>query len=210
MVDPPSDGRISRAFTAPAGDYDVYVALAEKADVTSSAPRAVVHKETVHVPDLKSALATSSVIVADTIEIDRENRRLNFEQQLDEPYRLWGNRITPAFATLYKRTGKLSLIFLVYNAALGANGKPDVEVQYDVYRRAGDGQSFVTKTNPELFNSETLPRAFSAASGDVIIAGRQVPLARFNDGEYRLKIVVTDKIAKQSLIRDVDFAVAGP
>src|SRR5439155_2521913 len=45
--------RIARAFTAPPGDYDVYVALAEKATIDIPRPRTVVIKQAVTVPDLK-------------------------------------------------------------------------------------------------------------------------------------------------------------
>lgn len=207
---PPSDGRISRAFTAAAGDYDVYVAFAEKPTAELPQPRMMVHKQAVHVPDLKSDLAVSSIIVADKIEIAPSNKRLSYEEQLDEPYALWGNRLTPALRDMYKRTEKLSVIFLVYNTAAAANDKPDVEVQYNFYRRTDATETFVTRTTPELFNTESLRREFSLAAGDLIIAGRETPLATFTDGDYHLKITVTDKIARKSLTRDVNFSVLGP
>jgi len=211
VLDDVKDGRITRAFTAPAGDYDVYVALSEKPDAAAPQPKTVVYKQTVQVPDLKSALATSSIIVADRIEIDPRNRRLNIEEQLDEPYAWWGNKLTPALRTRYGRSEKLSVIFLVYNTAARDDDKPDVEVQYNVYKRAaGAADAFINSAPPEMFNGGTLRREFSQAAGDLIIAGRQVPLSRFADGDYRLVITVADRIKNASITRDVSFTVAGP
>jgi hypothetical protein len=38
--------------------------------------------------------------------------------------------------------------------------------------------------------------------------GQAVPLASFPEGEYRLEIKVTDKLANKSVTRDVNFSVA--
>ena len=36
-----------------------------------------------------------------------------------------------------------------------------------------------------------------------------MPLASFPEGDYRLEIKITDKLANKSLTRDVNFSVAG-
>lgn len=199
--------RISRGFTAPPGDYDVYVALVEKATPEVSRPARVVIKQPVTVPDLKSGLATSSIIVADRIEIDRAARRLSLEEQLDEPYTLWGNRITPALRRSFGPGERLTLIFLVYGAAVSADDKPDVEVEYLFHRRTDGGETPFTRTRPERIDARTLGSSFSLAAGDVIIAGQEMPLARFPAGTYRLEILVTDRTTGQTLPRNVLFAV---
>jgi len=205
----PNDGRISRAFVAPPGEYDVYVALTEKPALEGPPPKTVVLKQAVSVPDLKSDLAVSSIIVYDRIEVDPRNGRPSFEDQLDEPYALWGTRLTPAIRNTFGRGENLSMIFLVYNASAAADDKPDVEVRYTFHRRADPAETFFTGARPEFFNAETLGRAFSLAAGDLIIAGQQMPLASFPDGEYRLEITVTDNTTRKSLTRDVTFAVGG-
>ena len=205
----PRDGRMSRGFTAPPGEYDVYVGLTEKATAEGTRPRTVVLKQEVTVPDLQSDFTVSSIFVVDKIEIDPGNRRLNFEEQLDEPYVWWGTRLTPALRTTFGRGDKLSVTFLVYNVAASSDDKPDVEVQYDFQRRAGTAETFFIRTRPELFNAHTLKRAFSVAAGDLIIAGQEMPLQRFRDGDYRLVITVTDKASGKSLTRDVPFTVRG-
>jgi hypothetical protein len=209
VVDPPTDGRISRAFAVPAGEYDVYVALREMPHTGVTLLKTVVLKQAVSVPDLKSGLAVSSIIVVDHIEMDRANRRLNFEEQLDEPYRWWGIRMTPATGTRLAHSGKLSVIFLVYNTAAAADDKPDVEVQYSFHQKAAAADTFFTSTKPELFNRQTLPPGFSLAAGDLLIAGQEMPLAAFPEGDFRLEVKVTDKANGQSLTRDVYFTVVG-
>jgi hypothetical protein len=203
-------GRITRAFAAPPGEYDVYVALREHAGEATAEPKTVVVKQAVSVPDLKSGLAVSSIIVADRIQVDPRAGRLNFEEQLDEPYVWWGTRITPAVRDAFARSEKLAVTFVIYNAAAAAGDKPDVEVQYNFFRRTDTAEEFFTSTKPELFNAKTLPQTFSLAGGDLLIAGQQIPLAPFAQGAYRLGIVVTDKTNGKSITRDVYFTVTEP
>jgi hypothetical protein len=209
IFDKPKDGRFSRAFVAPAGEYDVYVALRERPSADVAQPKSVVFKQPVSLPDLGSDLAASSMIVAEKVEVEPGNRRLNFEEQLDEPYRLWGTTITPAIGTRFLRSSKLSVIFLIYHTGAAANDKPDVEVQYDFHRKIGATEAFFGRTSRQSFNVQTLRPEFSLAAGDVIIAGQDMPLALFPEGDYRLEINITDKTNENSLKRDVNFTVVG-
>ena len=108
-----------------------------------------------------------------------------------------------------RRGDKLSVTFLVYNVAASSDDKPDVEVQYDFQQKRGATETFFVRTRPELFNARTLKREFSLAAGDLIIAGQEMPLQRFLDGDYRLVITVTAKASRKSLTRDVHFTVRG-
>lgn len=209
MFDRPTDGRISRAFTAPPGEYDVYVGLREKPTTERPDPRTVVLKRNVRVPDLTSGLAVSSIIMADKIEVDSSNKRPSFEEQLDDPYVLWGARLTPAFRSTFGRHEKLSVMFLVYNTGATANDKPDVDVQYQFLQKAGPIETSFIRAPMEVFNARTLRPEFSLRAGDLVVAGQQWPLGRFPDGEYRLEITVTDHVTRTSLTRAVSFTVAG-
>jgi hypothetical protein len=204
----PSDGRISRAFAAPPGQWDVYVALREAQTSDAQLPKTVVFKREVDVPDLSTDLTVSSIITADKIEVDGDSKRPDFEDQLDDPYRLWGMRITPALETRFDRSKTLSVTFLVYNTGSFENDKPDVEIDYTVFQRSGKTETFFGKTNPQLFNSHTLPSDFSLSAGHLLVGGQAIPLARFPDGDFRLEITVTDKTSGRSLRRDVNFTVA--
>ena len=86
IVEGPINARISRAFTAPPGTYDVYVALTERPSGGTAKPKTAVVKQEVTIPDLKSGLTTSSIIVAEQVEADTDGGRATYEQQLDDPY----------------------------------------------------------------------------------------------------------------------------
>lgn len=209
IFDKPKDGRFSRAFVAPPGEYDVYVALRERPSADVTQPKMVVFKQPVSLPDLGSDLAASSIIVAEKVEVEPGSRRPNFEEQLDDPYRLWGTKITPAIGTKFLQSSKLSVIFLIYNTGFAASDKPDVEVQYGFHQKMGGTETFFGRPSPQSFNIQTLRPEFSLAAGDVIIAGQDMPLARFPEGDYRLEINVTDKTNGSSLKRDLNFTVVG-
>jgi hypothetical protein len=44
--------------------------------------------------------------------------------------------------------------------------------------------------------------------GHQLQTGQAVPLAGFPEGDYRLEIKVTDKLANKSITRDVNFSVS--
>jgi hypothetical protein len=209
FFDEPIDGRINRAFVAPAGQWDVYVALREPAAPDLPVPKTVVFKQEVDLPDLSTDLAVSSIIVADRVEPDAANKRLDFEDQIDHPYTLWGTRITPTLGTRFGHSRNLSVMFLVYNAEVAANDKPNVQIDYSFFRKNGNTEAFFGKTSPQVFSPQTLRPDFSSAAGDLLIAGQDMPLQKFPDGDFRLEIKVTDRTSGKSLTRDVKFTVAG-
>jgi hypothetical protein len=209
VFDEPINGRLSRAFAAPVGQWDVYVALREAVRSELQVPKTVVFKREVDLPDLSTDLAVSSIIVADKIEADTENKRLDFEDQLDDPYRLWGMRITPVLETRFGHNKTLSVTFLVYNTGAAENDKPDVEIDYTFFRKSGNTETLFGKTSPQLFNPRTLAPDFSLSAGNLLIGGHAVPLRQFPDGDFRLEITVTDKTSGKSLTRDVSFTVTG-
>jgi hypothetical protein len=57
-------------------------------------------------------------------------------------------------------------------------------------------------------NAQTLPPQFDLTAGYELQTGQAVPLATFPEGEYRLEIKITDKIANKSLTREVNFSVS--
>ena len=56
-------------------------------------------------------------------------------------------------------------------------------------------------------NGQTLPPGFDLSMGHQLQTGQSVPLASFPEGDYRLEIKMTDKLANKSVIRDVNFSV---
>lgn len=201
--------RLIRALSVLPGDYTVYAVVRERpgADKKNAAPgKTSLIKEPITVPDYwQPGLTTSSIIVADKVEL--LNASVPESQLIDNPYDFGRTRLVPAAATRkFSKKEDLSVIFYVYNTA-EANKKPDVAVEYSFVQKADGGEKYFNKTNPQVYNAETLPPAFDPAAGHQIVAGQSVPLASFPEGDYRLEIKVTDKIAGKSVVQSVNFTV---
>jgi hypothetical protein len=208
-----TDGaRISRSFVALPGSYDVYVVVKEPTPdkLPKGAPplKMSVLKKTVEVPDLwNGELNTSTVLVG---RIDPLPAPLTPQQMTERPYAALGTmEITPDLENKFTKKNELSTFLLVYNAKVDGANKPDIVVEYNFYAKQAGGEKFFNKTNPQSLNAQTLPPQFDFAAGHQLQAGQAVPLASFPEGDYRLEIKVTDKLANKTLTRDVNFSVAG-
>jgi hypothetical protein len=203
--------KISRSFTVPAGDYDVFLIAKEptpdKAPKNAPPSKISALKQTVNVPDFwNNELATSSVIVAQ--RIDPLAAPLTPQQQADRPYALGMMEILPTFETKFTKKSELSTFMLIYNPKVDSANKPDVSVEYNFYQKlAGQPEKFFNKTNPQNLNAQTLPPNFDFAAGHQLQSGQAVPLASFPEGDYRLEIKITDKLANKSLTREINFTV---
>jgi len=204
--------RISRSFTVPAGAYDIFIVAKEptpdKAPKNAPPPKISMLKQSVTVPDFWNGdLATSSVIIAQ--RIDPLATPLTPQQQADRPYALGQMEIVPTFDTKFTKKSELSTFMLIYNPKVDAQNKPDVSVEYNFYQKpAGQPEKFFNKTNPQNLNAQTLPPQFDLAAGHQLQSGQAVPLASFPEGDYRLEIKITDKIANKTLTREISFTVA--
>ena len=224
FVDVTSDGEtegdieLSRAFTAPGGRYDVYVAIRdskgapvdideEVPEEIPEAPPVMLVKQQVDVPDFwNGQLQTSSLILAEVVE--PLEQPLTAEQQTANPYTLGTTRIVPKQDASFLQSDDLSLIFLVYNPELTVDQTPDLTIEYDFHLSTEDGEEFFNKTNPQQFSAQTLPPGFDMEAGHQIVAGQSVPLGMFPVGDFRLAITVTDNVSGASLVREVTFNVA--
>jgi hypothetical protein len=212
FVPKPASGplRVSRSFTVGGGEFDVFVVAKEPIPQQRNAPPAKVSvmRHTVTVPDFwNSELATSSVIVAE--RIDPLPAPLTPEQQVERPYALGAMEILPAASTKFTKQSELSTFMLIYNAKTDAANKPDITVEYNFFTKQDGGEKPFNKTNPQNLNAQTLPPEFDFAMGHQLQSGQAVPLASFPDGEYRLEIKITDKLATKTLTRDINFSVSG-
>ena len=98
---------------------------------------------------------------------------------------------------------------LIYNPKVDKDNKPDVSIEYNFYQKqSGAPEKFFNKTNPQNLNAQTLPPQFDLAAGHQLQSGQAVPLASFPEGDYRLEIKVTDKIANKTLTREISFTVS--
>jgi len=204
--------RIARSFTVPTGAYDVFIVAKEAVPTTppKGAPPLVAKtslmKQSVTVPDFwNGELSTSTVLVAE--RIDPLPAPLTPQQQEERPYALGQMEIVPQLALTYSKKGELSVFMLIYNPKSDAANKPDVVVEYNFYQKQAGSEKFFNKTNPTNLNAQTLPPGFDMAAGHQLQAGQAVPLASFPEGDYRLEIKVTDKVANKTLTRDINFTV---
>jgi len=203
--------KISRSFTVPAGNYDVFLIAKEptpeKAPKNAAPAKISALKQTVNVPDFwNNELATSSVIVAQ--RIDPLPAPLTPQQQADRPYALGMMEILPTFETKFTKKAELSTFMLIYNPKVDSANKPDVSVEYNFYQKlAGQPEKFFNKTNPQNLNAQTLPPNFDFAAGHQLQSGQAVPLASFPEGDYRLEIKITDNVAKKSVTKNIPFTV---
>jgi hypothetical protein len=160
------------------------------------------------VPDFwNGELTTSSVIIAQ--RIDPLPAPLTSAQQAERPYALGGLEIVPVTDMKMPKKAELQTFMIIYNPKTDNMNKPDVTVEYNFYARASGAEKFFNKTTPQALNAQTLPPQFDVAAGHQLQAGQGVPLASFPEGDYRLEIIVTDRIANKTLTRDVNFSVSG-
>ena len=199
--------QLGRALELPAGEYTVYIAMRERQPKDrKQQPKQVVLTQPLTVPDLNTGLATSSVILANSL--DPAPEQLTGQQQLEQPFTISGYRVVPSFgAPIPQQSGELMFVFFIYNEGIAASGKPDLDVDYLFYR-ANEDKPF-TKLATQSFNATTLPGQFDLTLGHQVFVGQGIPVKdAFKPGEYRLEIKVTDKTNGQAITRNVPFTVS--
>lgn len=221
--------RITRGFAVPPGEYDVYVALRERApDPFVPEPRlkAAVLRQPLSVPDFwVGDLTTSSVMLVD--RIDAIPAPLEPDDVLERPYVIGDNEIHPAADSSFRKDRELIVVFLIYNPTVSARKEFDIQVDYHLFRSvpqgaapevdapasdhpaARPGERYVTHTDPQRFTPSLMRGRFDPEGGRPVMAGQGILLSSFQEGEYRLGITVTDMLSRRTLSRDVTFRVVG-
>ncbi len=198
---------LGRALELPAGEYTLYIAMRERQPKDrKQQPKSVVLAQPLTVPDMNTGLTTSTVILAKSL--DPAPEQLTGQQQLEQPFTISGYRVVPSFgAPISQQSGELMFVFFIYNEAIAASGKPDLDVEYLFYR-ASEEKPF-TKLATQSFNATTLPGQFDLNLGHQVFVGQGIPVKdAFKPGEYRLEIKVTDKASGQTVTRNVPFTVS--
>jgi hypothetical protein len=200
----PPDGKLARALALRPGEYEVFIAVKERTvgEPPRNAPpptlgKAGLLRRDLTVPDFNlPELTTSTVIIANAIE--PLTQPLSREQQQENPYVFGTMRVVPSPDLKLKKSGELQVLFWVYGTQV-ANGKPDVVIDYNFHQKTPEGEKYFNKTAPQPLNAETLPPQFDVAMGHQLPGSLVVPLASFPEGEYRLEIKVTDKLANNKV-----------
>lgn len=207
---------LRRAFAVAPGDYDVYIALKEKgaapagdggAAAAGPSPKIGVVKHELTVPALGGELTTSSVILAEKVDVLQQE--IASDRQSENPYTFGAMKITPSMDGKFVKSQDLNVIFWIYGAGVdAATKKPNVEVEYNFHQKTADGEKFFNKTEPQVMNAETLPPQFDLAAGHQLPGSLSVPLASFPEGDYRLEVKLTDKTSGTTVTRETLFNVA--
>lgn len=200
--------KFARALQIPPGDYDVYLAFRpHSTEKAKDAPyRALVVRHALTAPDFGGELATSSLLVLSKIE--QLQAPLSPEASRSQPWTMGAMQFVPSIDRQFLKSGNFAVYFQVYNQQT-TNGKPDITVEYNFYRKQGGEEKFFNKTAPQTYNGSTLPPEWNATAGHVVTGGVEIPLGSFEPGDYRLEIKATDNLAKKSLTREVNFTVKG-
>jgi len=210
FMDMPADGKIARAIAVPPGEYEMFVAVKERAkdEKSKTPPKIGVLQKSLTVPDFNSGqLITSDVIVASKIE--QLAQPLPANKVAENPYVFGPLRVNPTTDGKFAKAGELNVVFWIYNAGLSSlTSKPDVQVEYNFNQKTADGEKFFNKTQPSQLNATTLPAEFDFAKGHQLTEVQSIPLSSFPAGDYRLEIKVTDKTSSKTVTQNVNFNVA--
>jgi hypothetical protein len=199
-------GAIQRALTAGPGDYTLYVGWADP----GAKPATAVHvaKRSLHLPPATTTeLLVSSVIVADSVSV--RSRLYSAEEQRAHPYTMGLTDIIPAHDTTFTREERIAVAFQVINARPSETGKPDIVINFRLVRGTPDRELQVASLTPQRYDEATLPGDFDLRLGHPIFAAMAAPLATLGRGDYRLKILVSDRISGTSTTAETGFTVVG-
>jgi hypothetical protein len=195
---------IQRALTAGPGDYFLYTAWA---DPSSPQPAVHVIKKRLVLPAATTTeLTIGSPILADGIQI--RTAPYKPAEQASHPYAIGLTEIVPAADALFTDTENMSVVFQVINARHADSGKPDVDVVFQVVRVVNSQEQAVAALTPQNYSERNLPAEFDLRAGHPLFATVSAPLSTLRRGSYRLKILVTDRIAGHTATADTDFSVA--
>ncbi len=204
-ADQPS--RLSRAFQVPPGEYDVYLAVKERnTGDKKQKPKLTVFRQPLTVPDFRGdEMTTSSLVVAS--KIDQLPAPLSEDEQRENPFTIGLLQVIPKVGTKFAKTDELGVYFNIYNEALDADKKPNIQIDFLFYRKQADGEKKIANSEPQVISAARLPPQFDVAKHQIF--GCQTwPLTSFQPGDYRLEMKITDKVAGKSLTREVNFSVS--
>ena len=213
--------RIYRGIGVPAGSYDLYIVLHERAAGAAAAPapstasaaaapaaggKTSVLKQALDVPNYATGeLATSTVILAE--KVDQLPAPITPEQQSEKPYAFGQTEIVVSPDKKFKKSQELIVLLQIYNPMVTPEKKFNLEATYTFFRQEGGTEKRFNSTEPQTFTAENMGAGFDPSGNSSIQAGQGVPLQSFPEGTYRLEIKITDKLSAKVLTQNVNFSV---
>ena len=213
--------RIYRGIGVPAGSYDLYIVLHERAAAAAAAPapstasaaaapaagaKTSVLKQALDVPNYATGeLATSTVILAE--KVDQLPAPITPEQQSEKPYAFGQTEIVVSPDKKFKKSQELIVLLQIYNPMVTPEKKFNLEATYTFFRQEGGTEKRFNSTEPQTFTAENMGAGFDPSGNSSIQAGQGVPLQSFPEGTYRLEIKITDKLSAKVLTQNVNFTV---
>jgi len=190
-------GVVERALALPAGEYDLYVGVIDRARLKTSSA-AVLHR-TLTVPDLSEQLALSSVILAK--DIHQLPSPLPRQQQAEHPYTFGQAEVVPVAAPSFTHDDVLTVVYQILNY-----GAPDADLIADyAFFRTDGGRVLFNRTNSQQMGDDDLPKP--GAWETAAFATQSVPLRQFPSGDYELEVTVRDRLTRGTAKTSVAFTV---
>jgi hypothetical protein len=200
------DSRVFRgALSLNPGQCRLLIAIQDR-DARGHDAYPVLLEQKITVPDFSGhALQMSSVVLSN--RINDVPGRISDKDRKAYPYAFGSANVVPLSGGAFRTNETLTVAFQVYNVAMFEDGKPDVEVHYEVFREGTKAQP-VGRTEPQTFNQETVPEEFTLKTGFQLTPIQSLPLSQFEPGTYRLAIEVDDVLGNARVRADVPFTVS--
>ena len=189
---------IERALALPPGEYDVYIAVIDRARLKTSSAAFV--RRTITVPDFWNDQLTLSTLVL-AKDVRPLKAALPLPQQIEHPYTFGLAEVIPVPSARFRQDEALTVVYQMCNY-----GAPDSDLaaNYTFYRVDGPRTLF-NRTDAQLFGDNDLPPA--GAWESQAFASQSVPLQSFPPGRYELDVEVRDRLTRATAKATVAFIV---
>ena len=184
-------GRVFRtAVLVPPGVHDLYLAIRDRD--AGPGDKTLLMKRALTAPRFADETICLSSLVR-VARIDPLAGPLRDKDRIVHPYVIGQAELLPRAGADFRRSDTLTLAFFVYNAAADDKGKPDVQVNYRLFREGFAARRAIGETSPQRLDATTLPADFDLRAGNQLAPIQQFSLDAYEPGEYTVEVVVTDR-----------------
>ena len=193
---------IERALSLPPGEYDVFIALGDRArsPTTPTAGPTIIHR-TITVPDFwNDRLGMSSLMLVSAVNTLKAP--FTAQQQIEHPYAFGRAEVVPVRSTRFKATDVLSVVFQIVNF-----GAPDADlaIDYNFYHQVDGARQLFNRTPTQELTDDDLPPV--SLWETQAFTSQAVPLQPFPPGRYELEATVRDRLTRATAKQSVSFSV---